>query len=359
VPAGPPSREAFARLALRVVRVAKLDQPVALATGADEGELYIAERAGRVRVIRGGQVEPQPLLDLSGEVGTEGEGGLLGLAVAPDRRHLYASLTDRRHAVRLVEVAFGEHGLDLASRRDVLTVAQPAVRHHGGNIVFGPDGMLWVGLGDGSEGGDAANAAQSLAVLRGKLLRLDPVPSGAAPYTVPATNPFVGRRGVRPEIWALGLRNPWRFSFDRLTGDLWIGDVGQYIVEEIDVVAPSRAAGANFGWNRLEGRRRFSGSPPTHAVPPVHDYNHDGGRCAVVGGYVYRGAQAGDLRGVYVYGDVCDGRIRGLVRVPGKRTLLRDLGARVPGLVSFAEDWAGELYALSLAGGVYRLAATG
>jgi glucose/arabinose dehydrogenase len=159
--------------------------------------------------------------------------------------------------------------------------------------VFGPDGMLWLGLGDGSEGGDPANAAQSLAVLRGKLVRIDAAPAGAGPYTVPATNPFVHRRGARPEIWAFGLRNPWRFSFDRLTGELWIGDVGQYIVEEIDAVAPSTAAGANFGWSRLEGRRRFRGSPPPHAVPPLHTYNHAEGRCAVVGGGAVASAMGG------------------------------------------------------------------
>lgn len=354
---GPPTWEQLARVTVRLVGVARLDQPVALTVAADGTSFYVAERAGRVRAVRGGQVAPQPVLDLSEEVDTEGEGGLLGLALGPDRRHLYLSFTDRRHAVRLVEVALGAHGPDPASRRDVLTVAQPSVRHHGGNIVFGPDGMLWLGLGDGSEGGDPANAAQSLASLRGKLLRLDPKPSGTAAYSVPATNPFVDRSGARPEIWAFGLRNPWRFSFDRVTGELWIGDVGQYVVEEIDVVAPRRAAGANFGWNRLEGRRHFRGSPPRHAVAPVDVYNHDGGRCAVVGGHVYRGVQIGGLRGVYVHGDVCDGRIRALLRVPGQPIRRRDLGVRVPGLVSFAQDATGELYALSLAGGVYRLVA--
>jgi glucose/arabinose dehydrogenase len=332
---------------------------VALAVGADDSTFYVAERAGRVRAVHGGRVDPRPALDLSSQVGTEGEGGLLGLATAPDRRHLYASFTDRRRAVRLIEVALGAGGPDPSSRRDLLAVAQPSVRHHGGDIVFGPDGMLWLGLGDGSEGGDPAGAAQSLEVLRGKLLRLDPTPSAAAPYTVPASNPFVGRRGARPEIWAFGLRNPWRFSFDRRTGELWIGDVGQYVVEEIDVVAPGRAAGANFGWNRLEGRRRFAGSPPPGAVAPVHTYNHERGRCAVIGGHVYRGAQISGLRGVYLYGDLCDGRIRALVRLSSRGTLLRDLGVVVPGLVSFAEDAAGELLALSLAGDIYRLVAGG
>jgi glucose/arabinose dehydrogenase len=166
----------------------------------------------------------------------------------------------------------------------------------------------------------------------------------------------VGRRDARPEIWAYGLRNPWRFSFDRVTGDLWVGDVGQYQVEEIDVAAPKRATGANFGWRRLEGGRRFKGSPPPRALGPVHDYVHDGKRCAVIGGYVYRGSQIRGLQGAYIYGDVCDGRVRALVRSPGHPLRHRDLGIAIPGLVSFGEDAAGELYALSLAGGVHLLA---
>jgi glucose/arabinose dehydrogenase len=353
-PFGPPTQAELDRVAVQPVQVAKLAQPVALAVAGDGKTLYVGERAGRVRAVRAGRPDPRPLLDLSGEVAVEGEGGLLGVAAAPGGDQLYVSFTDRRRAVRLVEVTLGAGGA-AGSRRDVLTVPQPSVRHHGGNLVFGPDGLLWLGLGDGSAGGDPDDAAQSLAVLRGKLLRLEPTPTATARYTVPRTNPFVGRRGARGEIWAYGLRNPWRFSFDRATGDLWIGDVGQYIIEEIDMVAPRRAAGANFGWNRLEGRRRFRGSPPPHAVAPVYQYNHDGGRCAVIGGYVYRGSQVGGLQGAYLYGDVCDGRIRALARTPGGALRHRDLGVRIPGLVSFAEDAAGELYALSLAGGIYRL----
>jgi len=353
-PAGPPTQAELDRVAVRLDPVALLREPVALAVAGD-ATLYAGERAGRVRVIRDGRLDPRPLLDLTDEVSVEGEGGLLGMAVAPDGRHLYVSFTDRRRAVRLIGVAVDGRGADPASRRELLTVAQPSIRHHGGSIVFGPDGLLWLGLGDGSLGGDPANAAQSLGTLRGKLLRLDPSPAGKQGHQVPATNPFVGRRGARAEIWAYGLRNPWRFSFDRATGELWIGDVGQNIVEEIDKVAPRRAAGANFGWSRLEGRRRFNGRPPPRAVPPFHQYNHDDGRCAVVGGYVYRGTQLRGLQGAYVYGDVCDGRIRALAGARGRPLRHRDLGLRLPGLVSFAEGHTGELYALSLAGGVHRL----
>jgi glucose/arabinose dehydrogenase len=356
-PAGPPTQAQLDRVAVRLDRLARLREPVTLAVADDDTTLYVGERTGRIRVIRDGRLDPQPLLDLTDQVVVEGEGGLLGVAVAPDGRHLYASFTDRRHAVRLIEVTLDGDAADPASRRDVLTVAQPSTRHHGGNLVFGPDGLLWIGIGDGSPGGDPNNAAQSLAVLSGKLLRLDPTPTGGKGYTVPTSNPFVGKAGARPEVWAYGLRNPWRFSFDRATRDLWIGDVGQYVVEEIDVISLRRSAGANFGWNRLEGRRRFHGSPPPRAVPPVHQYNHSNGRCAVVGGHLYRGTQLRGLQGAYLYGDVCDGRIRALARARGQALRHRDLGLRLPGLVSFAENHAGELYALSLAGGVYRLAA--
>ena len=358
-PAEPPTQAELNRVAVELDEVARAQTPVALAVAEDNTTLYVGERAGRVRVIRDGQLDRRPVLDLTDEVVVEGEGGLLGVALAPDGRRLYVSFTDAARAVRLVEVAIDGGRVDPASRREVLIIRQPSTRHHGGNLVFGPDGLLWLGVGDGSPGGDPANAAQSLGELSGKLLRLDPTPSGAKAYTVPPTNPFVNRKGARPEIWAYGLRNPWRFSFDRATGDLWIGDVGQYVVEEIDVIGLRRSKGANFGWRSLEGTRPFKGSPPPRAVPPVHEYFHRNGRCAVIGGHVYRGSQLRGLQGAYVYGDVCDGRIRALSWARGKPVRHRDLGLRLPGLVSFAEDRDGELYALSLADGIYRLGATG
>ena len=357
IPAEPPTQSELNRVAVKLDRIARMPEPVAMAATADDSILYVGERAGRVRAIRNGKLDPDPVLDLTDQVVVEGEGGLLGVAVAPDGQHLYVSFTDRRHAVRLVEVAFDGGGADPGSLRDVLTVAQPSTRHHGGNLVFGPDGLLWVGIGDGSPGGDPANAAQSLGQLSGKLLRLDPRPSGGKGYTVPRSNPFVGRGGARPEIWAYGLRNPWRFSFDKATRDLWIGDVGQYVIEEIDAVSLRRSRGANFGWKRLEGRRPFSGSAPPGAVAPVHQYGHTGGRCAVVGGHVYRGTRLPDLQGAYVYGDVCDGRVRALSRGRGGTLHHRDLGVKMPGLVSFAENQAGELHVISLGGAVFRLTA--
>ena len=353
--AEPPTQAELDRVAVKLDRIARMPEPVALAAAENDSVLYVGERAGRVRAIRDGKLDPDPVLALTDQVVAEGEGGLLGVAVAPDGGHLYVSFTDAQHAVRLVEAAIDTGGADPGSLRDVLTIAQPSTRHHGGNLVFGPDGLLWVGIGDGSPGGDPANAAQSLDQLSGKLLRLDPRPSGGKGYTVPKSNPFVGQDGVRPEIWAYGLRNPWRFSFDKATRDLWIGDVGQYIIEEIDVISLRRSKGANFGWKRLEGRRPFSGTAPPRAVPPVHQYGHTEGRCAVIGGHVYRGTQIPNLQGAYVYGDVCDGRIRALARGGGQTPRHRDLGVKMPGLVSFAENQAGELYVISLGGAVFRL----
>jgi glucose/arabinose dehydrogenase len=354
-PAEPPTQAELDRVAVKLDRLARMPEPVALAATTDDSVLYVGERAGRVRAIRDGRLDPDPVLDLTDQVVVEGEGGLLGVAVAPDGGHLYVSFTDAQHAVRLVEAAVDAGGADPGSLREVLTIAQPSTRHHGGNLVFGPDGLLWVGIGDGSPGGDPANAAQSLGQLSGKLLRLDPRPSGGKGYRVPKTNPFVGQDGARPEIWAYGLRNPWRFSFDKATRDLWIGDVGQYIIEEIDVISLRRSKGANFGWKRLEGRRPFSGTTPPRAVPPVHQYGHTEGRCAVIGGHVYRGTQIPNLQGAYVYGDVCDGRIRALAHGGGQAPRHRDLGVKMPGLVSFAENQAGELYVISLGGAVFRL----
>ena len=354
-PAEPPTQAELNRVAVKLDRIAGMPEPVAVAAAENDTVLYVGERAGRVRAIRDGKLDPDPVLDLTDQVVAEGEGGLLAVAVAPDGGHLYVSFTDREHAVRLVEAAIDAGGADPGSLRDVLTIAQPSTRHHGGNLVFGPDGLLWVGIGDGSPGGDPANAAQSLDQLSGKLLRLDPRPSGGKGYTVPKSNPFVSQDGARPEIWAYGLRNPWRFSFDKATKDLWIGDVGQYIIEEIDVISLRRSKGANFGWKRLEGRRPFSGTAPPRAVPPVHQYGHTEGRCAVIGGHVYRGNQIPNLQGAYVYGDVCDGRIRALARGGGQAPRHRDLGVKMPGLVSFAENQAGELYVISLGGAVFRL----
>ena len=231
---------------------------------------------------------------------------------------------------------------------------QPYSNHNGGNLVFGPDGYLYIGLGDGGSGGDPHGNAQSLGTLLGKMLRIDPRPSGDSPYGIPPDNPFVDTQGARAEIWAYGLRNPWRYSFDRSTGDLWIGDVGQSAWEEVDRQPASSDGGENYGWNVREGSHPYADGSAPDAVDPVYDYPHSDGGCVVTGGYVYRGAAIPDLVGAYVFADFCLGTLE-VLRHDGDTAVVTDLGPTVQAVSSFGEDAAGELYVLSLAGGVYRV----
>jgi glucose/arabinose dehydrogenase len=336
-------------------RVAYLHNPIDLATLPGDDSLYVAERGGTVRIVKDGRLERRPVLDLSSEVSLAGSQGLLGIAFSPDGSKIYASYTDLRGDLRLVEMGFQQGRVVEGSRRDVLTVHIPSTSHQGGDIAFGPDGYLWITVGDGEEGKDPEDNGQSLDTLLGKLLRIDPKPSRGKPYGVPPDNPFtsMGKR-ARPEIFAYGLREPWRFSFDRETGDVWLGDVGQYSMEEIDFLPAGAGGGANFGWNRLEGTLPFSGTAPADAVPPIAEYRH-GPRCAVIGGYVYRGSAIPGLRGAYVYGDFCDGVIRALVQTDGHRAFGRDLGVKIGTLASFGEGPDGELYVLSQFQGLYRI----
>lgn len=335
-------------------RVVVLDQPVALAVRAGDPALYVAEKPGRVVALVPGE-GPRVVLDLSGRVATGSEQGLLGLAFPHDGRFLYVDLTDPAGDTRILEFRVGARGIDASSEREVLRVEQPYANHNGGQLAFGPDGHLYIGLGDGGSAGDPEGRAQSLGTLLGKILRISPRPAGGEPYGVPPDNPFVGTPGARPEIWALGLRNPWRFSFDRETGELWIGDVGQGAWEEIDVL-PSGRGGANLGWDLLEGSHPFEGSAgDVRTVPPIYEYPHDGAVCAVTGGFVYRGEAIPALRGAYVFGDFCAGALEALAPRPGRAPAHRELGPVVPNLASFGEDAEGELYALSLDGPVYRL----
>jgi glucose/arabinose dehydrogenase len=342
---------------LRLAEVASLDEPLGMAARAGDDTLYVAEKTGRVIAIRDGAVLPDPVLDLRGEISLGGEQGLLGLAFSPDGRFLYVNYTDVNGSTNVDEFAFRDGRADMGTRRRVLFVEQPFPNHNGGNLVFGPDGYLYIGLGDGGSGGDPYGNAQNLNALLGKMLRIDPRPSGGRPYGIPGGNPFVGRSGARPEIWAYGLRNPWRYSFDRETGDLWIGDVGQNSVEEIDVQRAASDGGQNYGWNRLEGTHRYSGNAPANAVPPVYEFLHDDGVCAVTGGYVYRGEAIPALQGAYLFADSCAGFVHAFRLEGGKAKDVTDLDLPVQSPVSFGEDDAGELYVLSLGGTVYRIVA--
>ena len=245
--------------------------------------------------------------------------------------------------------------MDQSSRRELLFVKQPYPNHNGGQLAFGPDGDLYIGLGDGGSEGDPHDNGQSLRTLLGKILRISPRPAGGKPYGIPPGNPFAGRGDAQPEIWAYGLRNPWRFSFDPATGDLWIADVGQDSWEEIDRQPGGSSGGQNYGWNRLEGTHPYHGQPPSGTVPPVVEYSHDGGACSVTGGYVYRGSALPELRGSYLYGDYCAGWLAAVATSGDSVSQPRQLGVRVPQLSSFGVDQAGAIYALSLDGPIYRL----
>ncbi len=348
------SAPALDDVAVRLAEVATLDAPTALAVRRGDDAVYIAERGGRIRVLRRGAVAPKPLLDISGDTTVDGERGLLGIAFSAAGDELYVSYTDPAGDSRLAAYRMDGDAVDLRSRRELLRVEQPFANHNGGNIAVGPDRLLYLGLGDGGSAGDPQGNGQDLGTLLGALLRIDP---RGDPYRIPRDNPFVDRAGARPEIFVYGLRNPWRFSFDRATGDLWIGDVGQGEIEEIDVLPAGKAAGRNLGWDLFEGTRPFepAGDPPDDLVAPVAEYGHSDGRCSVTGGYVYRGEAIPALRGAYVYGDFCGGQIVALAQRGGTLGDQADLGITVEQLVSFGEDRDGELYVLSLAGPVYKL----
>jgi glucose/arabinose dehydrogenase len=321
-----------------------------MAVRAADDSLYFAQKTGRVVALRGGDV--RVVLDITTEVSQGGEQGLLGLAFSPDGSRLYTNHTDPNGHTRITEWAIRDGRADPDARREILFVEQPFSNHNGGNLAVGPDGYLYIGLGDGGSGGDPLGNAQSGTSLLGKMLRIDPRIEGDRAYRIPDDNPFVDQDGFRPEIWAVGLRNPWRYSFDRSTGDLWIADVGQSAREEINR-QPAGAGGQNYGWDRLEGTEPFEGSPPAGAVSPVYEYGRDQGS-TVIGGYVYRGSAIPGLAGWYVFGDFFNSELRAL-RVAGGTVRERELGATVENLSAFGEDAAGELYALSLSGPVFKI----
>jgi glucose/arabinose dehydrogenase len=330
--------------------------PLAIAQRPGDDTLYVAGQRGRVAAVRGGTADPVPVVDMSGEVKAGGEQGLLGIAFSPDGNLLYVSYTDRSGDSQLRELPFRDGRADFDAGRPILSLADRFPNHNGGQVMFGPDGLMYFFMGDEGSGNDPFGNAQNLGVWFGKILRIDPKPSGGQPYTVPADNPFVGRSGAKPEIWAYGLRNPWRASFDRATGDLWIGDVGQNMVEEVDLCPKGAASGANFGWSAHEGTRPGPRPvPPAEGhVPPVYEYPTADGNCAVTGGYVYRGSRIPGLTGAYLFGDYCVGEVRALRLAGGKVAEHRQLNLQVDGLASFGEDHQGEVYALSLSGGVFR-----
>ena len=327
----------------------------------DRSRLFVVERAGRIRVVRDGRKLRAPFLDIRGQVRTDGERGLLSMAFAPDYERsglFYVYFNDRAgdiHIQELKRTASDPERADAGSARNLLTIGHREFpNHNGGQLQFGPDGKLYAGIGDGGGAGDPHGHGQSLTTRLGKLLRIDP--RRGSPYSV-AGNPFANRGGgVRREIWAYGLRNPWRFSFDRRTGDLVIADVGQDAFEEIDFARRGRGRGANYGWDKFEGRSRYSGGrAPGHVRPRVVK-SHDSGWCSITGGYVVRDRALRSLYGRYVYGDLCRSGVRSVkLGRSGGASGDRSAGVSVGNLVSFGEDARGHVYAVSLSGRVYRL----
>ena len=352
---------------VRLVALGRFREPVHVtAPPGDRRRVFVVQRGGTIRVLRGGRRLRRPFLNLRGRVTAGGEQGLLSMAFAPDyarSRRFYVNYTDRSGFQRVVEYRRSRASADRAnagSARLILRYDGLEANHNGGLVVFGPDRLLYVGTGDGGGADDQHGArgnAQDLGSLLGKILRIDPRRSGGRPYRVPAGNPFAGRGGARAEIYSYGLRNPWRFSFDRATGDLTIGDVGQNAVEEIDFVPRGAGRGANFGWRPFEGSRRNFDEPAAGHVPPVIELSHSAGNCSVTGGHVVRDPALRALAGRYVYGDFCVGQLRSARLAPGRAIEDRALGLRrVPSLSSFGEDARGRVYVTSLNGPVYRLA---
>ncbi len=349
-----------------------LADPLYLVSPPNDPRLFVAEQAGRIRVIREGRLLPRPYLDLTDRVGSGGERGLLSLAFDPrfrDNGRLYVNYTDRRGDTHVARFRADPEAdtADPRSEVTILFVPQPFPNHNGGHVLFGPDGMLYVGMGDGGAAGDPGNNAQDLTSLLGKLLRVDV--SAESVYAVPGNNPFAvvprhrgtvppaGRAtgGPRPEIWAYGLRNPWRIAFDTASGLLIIADVGQNAWEEVNAV-PIRAAGLNYGWRHREGRHCYL-LPVCRSkglTQPVFEYGHGDG-CSITGGVVYRGRALPQLVGHYLFSDWCTGWIRSIRIADGRAGELRQWIGSLGPVTSFGEDAAGEVYVMSGVGAVYRL----
>jgi glucose/arabinose dehydrogenase len=358
-----PAAPSQARRPVRLLKLGDFDSPTYVTAPRGDDRRFVVERPGRIVIVRGRRKPARPFLDISGLVSTNGEGGLLSMAFPPDygrSGRFYVYYTDNRGFLQIdqFERSSNPDRADPGSRRSVIRVPHFRFNHKGGQLQFGPDGFLYAGFGDGGSGGDPDENAQNLGRILGKLIRIDPRPGGG--YSVPDSNPFRGRSGARPEVYAYGLRNPYRFSFDRRRGHLVIGDVGQDAVEEIDFV-PGKggrqpAGGYNFGWDVFEGRSRYeSGSAPGH-VPPVIAHSQGAGFCSIIGGYVIRDPALRGTRysGRYIYGDLCNATLRlAFLKRPNAPT--KPTGLRVSNLVSFGEDGRGRVYAVSLSGPVYRI----
>lgn len=351
----PPGDTTAARLE---VIVSGLQDPVHLAAPAGDSRLFVVEQRGTIRVVKNGQLLGTPFLDVR-PIASGGERGLLSVAFHPGyatNGYFYVNYTDvggntrieRYHADPVSDVA------DAASAKLILAVDQPFGNHNGGQVLFGPDGMLYIGMGDGGSGGDPQGHGQNRGTLLGALLRIDV--DGGDPYRIPADNPYVNQPPFRGEVWAWGLRNPWRSAFDAASGMIYIADVGQSVWEEVNI-RPAAEAGVNYGWNLMEGRHCYNASSCNQSglTLPVFEYNHSEG-CSITGGFVYRGSAIPALQGHYFYADYCRGQVRSFKFASGIVSAQKswDFGD-IESVLSFGEDSVGELYVLSSNGTVYRL----
>lgn len=338
-----------------------LSSPVHVTAPVGDDRVFIVEQPGRIRIVQGGQLRSAAFLDITSLVGSGGERGLLSMAFHPGyatNGYFFVNYTDLGGDTRVARytVSGDPNIADPGSAKLILTVAQPFSNHNGGLIAFGPDGMLYIGMGDGGSGGDPQEHGQDLGTLLGALLRID-VDAGD-PYAIPPDNPFVGQGGIRAEIWAFGLRNPWRFSFDPPANRLFVADVGQNRREEVNAV-PATSGAINYGWRIMEGSLCFD--PPTNCnqtglTLPVLDYPTGGGDCSVIGGFVYRGRVMPGAVGLYFYSDWCGGWLKSFRLESGQAVEQRTWAIGAIGMVtSFGQDGAGELYLTSGNGRVYRL----
>ena len=332
--------------------VTGLNQPTTI-THAGDLRLFITQQPGRIAILQMGatSVEPTPFLDLSSLVVCCGEQGLLGLAFHPhyaQNGFFYVDYTRKSDGATVIArysvSATDPNRADPSSAQILLTIPQPFSNHNGGQLQFGPDGYLYIGMGDGGSGGDPGNRAQDLTQLLGKILRID-VDSGTT-YGIPPSNPFLGHSNARNEIWAYGVRNPWRFSFDRQTGDLWIADVGQDNFEEVNFQPATSIGGENYGWRRMEGTHCYNPSTncqDSSMTLPITEYDHGSGRCSITGGYRYRGSKWSKLQGTYLYADWCSGTIWGVTQSNGA-WVPRVVAQTSLHVTTFGEDVNGELY---------------
>jgi glucose/arabinose dehydrogenase len=337
-----------------------LNNPVYVAAPSGDNRLFVVEQIGRIRIIENGQLLNTPFLDITSRVLSGGERGLLSVAFHPQYQtngFFYVYFTGAGGEIRIERytVSANPNQANQSSAKVILTIPHPRSNHNGGLAMFGPDGMLYLGTGDGGGGGDPDLNGQNQNTLLGKLLRIDV--NNGDPYSIPSGNPFAGRNDARPEIWAMGLRNPWRYAFDPSSGNLYIADVGQDVTEEVNVAAANRA-GVNYGWNVTEGSNCYQAASCNKSSfqLPVLEYNHDAGQCSITGGFVYRGSAMPELNGTYFYADYCAGWVRSF-KYDGAANDRRQWELGTIGFItSFGVDANGELYLTSATGRLYRFA---